>query len=140
MPLLNPAQRAAVEAADGPVLVVAGAGSGKTRVLTTRVAWLLGRAGWRPAQLLAFTFTNKAAREMRERVERLVRAGGAPLLDGDLPRHRRASCCASTAPRLGVQPGFAIYDTEDSLRLLKQAMERAARRPQSDPGERRPRA
>ena len=120
---LNPAQRAAVEAADGPVLVVAGAGSGKTRVLTTRVAWLLGRRGIAPGELLSFTFTNRAAREMRERVERLVGAGAAPRWMGTF-HATGAKLLRIDGAAIGVPPGFSIYDSEDSLRVVKRAMER----------------
>ena len=79
---LNPAQYAAVTAPDGPVLVVAGAGSGKTRVLTTRVAWLLAEKGVRPGEIMAFTFTNRAAKEMKERVSKTVGASQAPFWIG----------------------------------------------------------
>ncbi|MHB8079179.1 MAG: ATP-dependent helicase, partial [Candidatus Krumholzibacteriia bacterium] len=120
---LNPAQRAAVEAADGPVLVVAGAGSGKTRVLTTRVAWLLGRQGVAPGELLAFTFTNRAAREMRERVERLVGPGGSPRWMGTF-HATGAKLLRMDGAAIGVPPGFTIYDSDDSLRVVKRAMER----------------
>ncbi len=117
---LNPAQSAAVTAPDGPVLVVAGAGSGKTRVLTTRIAWLLAR-GVRPGAVLAYTFTNKAAREMRERVDRAVGAGRAPYWIGTFHatgvRILRADGAVS-----GLDPGFAIYDTDDQKRLLKRVL------------------
>ncbi len=79
---LNEAQHASVTAPDGPVLVVAGAGSGKTRVLTTRVAWLLTEKGVRPSEILAFTFTNRAAREMKERVANTVGQERAPFWIG----------------------------------------------------------
>jgi DNA helicase-2/ATP-dependent DNA helicase PcrA len=129
---LNPAQRSAVEAADGPVLVVAGAGSGKTRVLTTRVAWLLDRQGVAPGELLAFTFTNRAAREMRERVERLVGPGAAPRWMGTF-HATGAKLLRIDGAAIGVPPGFTIYDSDDSLRVVKRAMERARLDPQTMP-------
>ncbi len=120
---LNPEQRAAVEALDGPVLVLAGAGTGKTRVLTTRIAHILslGRA-W-PSQVLAVTFTNKAAREMKERIGHLVGGAveGMPWLGTFhsigvkiLRRH---------AELVGLKSGFTILDTDDQLRLIKQVIE-----------------
>jgi DNA helicase II / ATP-dependent DNA helicase PcrA len=120
---LNPEQRAAVEAIDGPVLVLAGAGTGKTRVLTTRIAHILcsGRAhAW---QILAVTFTNKAAREMKERIGQLVGGAveGMPWLGTFhaigvkiLRRHGEL---------VGLKPGFTILDTDDQLRLIKQVIE-----------------
>ena len=118
---LNPAQQAAVTAPDGPVLVVAGAGSGKTRVLTTRVAWLLDQDQALPSEILAFTFTNRAAKEMQQRVAAAVGEGRAPFWIGTfhatglkILRHDGAA--------IGVMPGFSIFDTDDSKRLLKQVL------------------
>jgi DNA helicase-2/ATP-dependent DNA helicase PcrA len=120
---LNPEQRAAVEALDGPVLVLAGAGTGKTRVLTTRIAHILATGRAAGHQILAVTFTNKAAREMKERIGTLV--GGAveamPWLGTFhsigvkiLRRH---------AELVDLKSGFTILDTDDQLRLLKQVIE-----------------
>jgi DNA helicase II / ATP-dependent DNA helicase PcrA len=118
---LNAPQREAVTFGEGPLLVLAGAGSGKTRVLTYRVAHLLetGQAG--PEQILAITFTNKAAGEMRERVEQLV--GGISRRMWVTTFH---SACArllrSEAERLGYSPGFTIYDEPDSVRMMKRVL------------------
>ncbi|HSR72788.1 MAG TPA: UvrD-helicase domain-containing protein [Kiloniellales bacterium] len=119
---LNPPQREAVEALDGPVLVLAGAGTGKTRVLTTRLAHLLrlGRAA--PGQILAVTFTNKAAREMKDRVAGLL---GRPVEGWWLGTFHAigARILRSHAERVGLKPGFTILDPDDQLRLLKQVLE-----------------
>ncbi len=119
---LNPEQREAVETLEGPLLVLAGAGTGKTRVLTTRFAHLLitGRAA--PGQVLAVTFTNKAAREMRERLARLL---GRPV-EGLWLGTFHALCARMLrrhAEAVGLTSGFSILDTDDQLRLLKQVME-----------------
>src|SRR3984885_792242 len=120
---LNTEQREAVEAVDGPVLVLAGAGTGKTRVLTTRLAHILAtRRAW-PGQILCVTFTNKAAREMKERIGALIggvvegmqwlgtfHAIGAKMLR----RH---------AELAGLKSNFTILDTDDQLRLLKQLID-----------------
>ncbi|MFN4193640.1 MAG: ATP-dependent helicase [Tabrizicola sp.] len=117
---LNPAQRAAVEALDGPVLMLAGAGTGKTKALTARIVHLLHQRRARPNEILAVTFTNKAAREMKERVGRLLGevAEGMPWMGTFhslsvkiLRRH---------AELVGLKPNFTILDTDDQLRLLKQ--------------------
>jgi DNA helicase-2/ATP-dependent DNA helicase PcrA len=119
---LNTEQRAAVETIDGPLLVLAGAGTGKTRVLTTRFAHILltGRAF--PSQVLAVTFTNKAAREMRERVGAIL---GRPV-EGLWLGTFHALCARMLrrhADLVGLQPNFSILDTDDQLRVLKQIME-----------------
>ena len=119
---LNEPQREAVRHGDGPLLVLAGAGSGKTRVLTHRIAYLLATEQARPGEILAITFTNKAATEMRERVESLVgratRAMWVTTFHSACARMLRAD-----AERLGYSRGFTIYDESDSLRMLKRCME-----------------
>ncbi|MCB0217123.1 MAG: UvrD-helicase domain-containing protein, partial [Chloroflexi bacterium] len=119
---LNPPQREAVEAIDGPVLVLAGPGSGKTRVLTHRVAYLVGVVGVPPWHLLAVTFTNKAAREMRERLEQLL---GAEAL-GQLSIGTFHAICARIlrreAEHLPFDQRFVIFDTDDQLRVVKAAL------------------
>jgi DNA helicase II / ATP-dependent DNA helicase PcrA len=117
---LNPAQRAAVEALDGPVLMLAGAGTGKTKALTARIVHLLNTNRARPNEILAVTFTNKAAREMKDRVGRMLGqvAEGMPWMGTFhslsvkiLRRH---------AELVGLKPNFTILDSDDQLRLLKQ--------------------
>jgi len=119
---LNPAQREAVEALDGPVLVLAGAGTGKTRVLTTRFAHLLAMGKARPWEILTVTFTNKAAREMRLRVSTLVGDGvdGVPWL-GTF-HSISAKILRSHAELVGLKSSFTILDTDDQIRLLKQVI------------------
>jgi DNA helicase-2/ATP-dependent DNA helicase PcrA len=119
---LNPPQREAVTHGEGPLLVLAGAGSGKTRVLTHRIAWLLATGRARPMEILAITFTNKAANEMRERVSALV--GGISRAMWVMTFH---SACArilrAEAPRLGYKRAFTIYDEADSVRMVKRCLE-----------------
>ena len=119
---LNPEQRAAVETVDGPLLVLAGAGTGKTRVLTTRFAHILLTKRAFPNQVLAVTFTNKAAREMRERVGAILGHPAEGLWLGTFH-----ALCARMLRRhaqlAGLQSNFTILDTDDQLRLLKQVME-----------------
>jgi DNA helicase II / ATP-dependent DNA helicase PcrA len=119
---LNPEQRLAVESLDGPVLVLAGAGTGKTRVLTVRIAHILATGRARPSEILAVTFTNKAAREMKHRVEEIVGGvvEGMPWLGTFhsigvkiLRRH---------AELVGLKPDFTILDVDDQIRLLKQLL------------------
>jgi DNA helicase-2/ATP-dependent DNA helicase PcrA len=120
---LNPEQRLAVETLDGPVLVLAGAGTGKTRVLTVRIAHILSLGRARPSEILAVTFTNKAAREMKHRVEEIVGGvvEGMPWLGTFhsigvkiLRRH---------AELVGLKTDFTILDVDDQIRLIKQLLE-----------------
>jgi DNA helicase-2/ATP-dependent DNA helicase PcrA len=118
---LNEAQRQAVEAVDGPVLVLAGAGTGKTRVLTTRLAHILvTRRAW-PSQLLAVTFTNKAAREMRERLDGMIGRAAEGLWLGTF-HSIAARILRRHAELVGLKPNFTILDTDDQIRLLKQLL------------------
>jgi ATP-dependent DNA helicase UvrD/PcrA len=125
---LNPAQREAVLATEGPLLVIAGAGSGKTRVLTYRVAHLINAVGVKPNEILAITFTNKAAGEMRERLEHLL--GHHARAIWILTFH--AACgriLRREAQRLGYRSNFTIYDQADQHRLVKQCLEELERDP-----------
>ncbi|GIX15747.1 MAG: DNA helicase [Paracoccaceae bacterium] len=122
---LNPEQRAAVETVDGPLLVLAGAGTGKTRALTARIAHILGTGRARPWEILAVTFTNKAAREMKERVGQLV--GG--VVEGMPWLGTFHALCAKIlrahAELAGLSGNFTILDSDDQIRLLKQVIEAA---------------
>src|SRR5271166_5540990 len=119
---LNEEQRRAVESLDGPVLILAGAGVGKTRVLTTRIAHIVSTGRARPHEILAVTFTNKAAREMRERVAMFTgSAQGMPWL-GTF-HSIGAKILRMHAELVGLRPNFTILDTDDQLRLLKQILQ-----------------
>ena len=115
---LNPPQREAVAQTEGPVLILAGAGSGKTRVLTHRIAYLMDEKGVNPWNILAITFTNKAAQEMRERVDKLVGFGSVSIWVSTFH-----SACVRILRRhidnLGYDTNFTIYDTDDQKSLMK---------------------
>jgi DNA helicase-2/ATP-dependent DNA helicase PcrA len=117
---LNPAQRDAVLHREGPLLILAGAGSGKTRVITYRIAYLIGDGHARPDEVLAVTFTNKAAQEMRERVEGLIgaEAGGVWL---STFHALCARLLRREAPKIGLTRDFVIYDSSDQVAVVKQA-------------------
>ncbi|HWN20731.1 MAG TPA: UvrD-helicase domain-containing protein [Gaiellaceae bacterium] len=119
---LNPAQREAVLHTEGPLLVIAGAGSGKTRVLTHRVAHLITAVGVKPNEILAITFTNKAAGEMRERLMTML----GPVARAIWILTFHAACgrmLRSEAERLGYKSNFTIYDSQDQVRLVKQVLD-----------------
>src|SRR6058998_2192083 len=125
---LNDAQREAVLTTEGPLLVIAGAGSGKTRVLTYRVAHLLSAVGVKPNEVLAITFTNKAAQEMKERVEDLL----GPVARAIWILTFHAACgriLRREAERLGYRSNFTIYDSADQVRLTKACLEELERDP-----------
>jgi len=119
---LNPAQREAVETIEGPVLLLAGAGTGKTRALTARLAHILSRGQVRPWQILAVTFTNKAAREMRERIAALVGPAAQEIWLGTF-HALGARILRRHAELAGLRSDFTILDADDQLRLLKQILE-----------------
>ena len=118
---LNPAQREAVEKTEGPVLILAGAGSGKTRVLTTRIGHLIEDKGVQPANILAITFTNKAANEMRERVEETLDSDASDMWISTFH-----SCCVRILRkyinRIGYNRSFVIYDSADQVTLVKDCL------------------
>ncbi len=118
---LNPDQIAAVTHGDGPQLVLAGAGSGKTRVITYRIAWLVEERGVDPGHIAAMTFTNKAAAEMRERVEELLGLHPLPTSVGTFHRYGLI-LLRRYGERVGLRRDFAILDTSDQLGLVKQAL------------------
>ncbi len=129
---LNVEQRAAVETTEGPLLILAGAGSGKTRVITHRIAWLIEEKGVAPDAILAVTFTNKAAREMEERVDRLLERGSLSKptiatfhsLCVRMLRRDIESLRIGTGPEAGLTRSFAIYDESDQQAIVKTIMKR----------------
>ncbi len=129
---LNDAQREAVETVDGPLLIVAGPGSGKTRVITHRIAHLVHDYGVPPYRIAAVTFTNKAAREMRDRVARLVGTDANSVTGGTFH-----AFCGRMLRRygemVGVNRNYSIYDSDDQLALIKQAEQMASKDPQRFP-------
>src|SRR6201991_408349 len=114
---LNPRQREAVVHADSPLLIVAGAGSGKTRVLTHRIGWLLAERGVHPGEIMSITFTNKAAAEMKERVVELVGRRANAMWVSTFH-----SMCVRVLRRdattLGMKSSFSVYDSDDTRRLI----------------------
>src|SRR4051795_2031372 len=118
---LNPEQREAVLQIDGPLLILAGAGSGKTRVITFRIAYLIGDGHANPDEVLAVTFTNKASEEMRARVESLIGSTA-----GRMWLSTFHSLCARLlrreAPKIGLSRDFVIYDSSDQVAVVKQAL------------------
>ena len=122
---LNPEQRLAVETTEGPVLVLAGAGTGKTRVLTTRLAHILATGRAKPWELLVVTFTNKAAREMRERIGHLIGPSSEGLRWLGTFHSVAAQILRRHAELVGLKSSFTILDTDDQERLLKQLLEAA---------------
>ena len=129
---LNPPQKEAVETIEGPVLIIAGPGSGKTRVIAHRVAYLIGVCGISPSRILAVTFTNKAAREMRERIYQLIGRTVEGLTLGTF----HATCVRilrSEGQHIGLDRSFVIYDDSDQLSLLKRSLEQLGLDPKQYP-------
>ena len=120
---LNPMQQEAVYHTEGPVLILAGAGSGKTRVLTHRIAYLIEEKGVTPWNIMAITFTNKAAQEMRERVDKIVGFGSESIWVSTF----HSSCVRILRryiDRLGYDNNFTIYDTDDQKTVIKDVCKR----------------
>lgn len=115
---LNPVQKEAASCTEGPLLILAGAGSGKTRVLTHRIAYLIEEKGVNPWNIMAITFTNKAAQEMRDRVDRLVEFGAESIWVATF----HSSCVRILRryiDRLGYDNHFTIYDTDDQKSVIR---------------------
>ena len=121
---LNGPQKEAVLTTDGPVLILAGAGSGKTRVLTHRIAYLIEELGVRPFNILAITFTNKAAQEMRERVDKLIPEGGAEDVWVSTFHSMCVRILRRYIDRIGYETGFTIYDQDDVKSIVKGILKR----------------
>src|SRR5262249_38436967 len=120
---LNPPQREAVEAVDGPVLIVAGPGSGKTRVIVHRIAHLILSHGVAPWNILAVTFTNKAAREMRERLDDLLAVKRADAINVGTFHAQCARILRRDGGLAGIDPRFAIFDDGDQMGLVKRILQ-----------------
>jgi DNA helicase-2/ATP-dependent DNA helicase PcrA len=120
---LNPSQQEAVRSTEGPVLIIAGPGSGKTRTLTHRIAYLIATGRAHPREILALTFTNKAAREMKDRIRRLVGEESRYLWMGTF-HSTFARLMRIEGEKIGYSPDYSIYDTDDSERILRQLMDR----------------
>ncbi len=121
---LNAPQREAVRYLDGPLLVLAGAGSGKTRVITQKIAWLIGECGIAPEKITAITFTNKAAKEMKERAAKLV-GGRAEGLAISTFHALGVRILRQEARHLGLKPGFSIFDASDTAQLFQEMLKDA---------------
>ncbi len=122
VPKLNPQQHQAVHYIDGPCLVLAGAGSGKTSVITQKIAYLIEQCELNPKHIIALTFTNKAAREMKERVSKLVSGKGARGLTVSTFHNLGLNIIRKEQKSLGYRSGFSIFDTEDSKSLIKELL------------------
>ncbi len=123
---LNPRQREAVRYIDGPLLVLAGAGSGKTRVITQKIAYLIQECGYSSRHIAAVTFTNKAAREMKERVGQLLKGKEARGLRVSTFHTLGLDIVRRETRRLGYKPGFSIFDAQDSLGLIRELLRKEA--------------
>jgi len=124
---LNPQQRAAIEYGDGPLLVLAGAGSGKTRVITEKIAWLVARKNLAPAKIAAITFTNKAAREMRERAAKLIKGEAAEQLTISTFHALGLRFLQIEHAKLGLKRGFSVLDADDAGAIVKELLPAATK-------------
>ncbi|HEY6897063.1 MAG TPA: UvrD-helicase domain-containing protein [Rhodocyclaceae bacterium] len=122
---MNAPQREAVHYIDGPLLVLAGAGSGKTRVITQKIAWLIESCGYAPFHICAITFTNKAAKEMKERADKLLAQGSAEGLQVSTFHALGARILRQEARHLGLKPGFSILDASDTAGLFQDLLKNA---------------